>query len=125
MFLRPHAQYSKLPSGVICDQFRCKGRIRIARRAFGGVMGARAIRAPCHAGLIDAYSAGSPAILSRKTLMPKITIIEAGLISREVRARHGSFPQMFERMIRAADASASFATVRLADGEGLPDPVSM
>ena len=57
--------------------------------------------------------------------MPKITIIEAGLISREVRARHGSFPQMFERMIRAADASASFATVRLADGEGLPDPVSM
>jgi GMP synthase-like glutamine amidotransferase len=57
--------------------------------------------------------------------MPKITIVETGLISPEPRARHGSFPQMFERMIRAADASASLATVRLADGEGLPDPATL
>lgn len=57
--------------------------------------------------------------------MPKITILETGLVSPEVRARHGSFPQMFERMIGAADASASFATVRLADGEGLPDPAGL
>jgi len=57
--------------------------------------------------------------------MPKIAIVEAGLVSREVRAQHGSFPQMFERMIRAADASASFATIRLADGEGLPDPAGL
>ena len=57
--------------------------------------------------------------------MPKITIVETGLVSPERRTRHGSFPQMFERMIRAADASASFATIRLADGEGLPDPAGL
>lgn len=57
--------------------------------------------------------------------MPKITIVETGLVSPERRVQHGSFPQMFERMISEADASASFATVRLADGEGLPDPAGL
>ena len=57
--------------------------------------------------------------------MPKITIIETGVISPEPRAQHGSFPQMFERLIGAADASASFATVRLMDGEALPDPENL
>jgi len=57
--------------------------------------------------------------------MPKITILETGLVSPAQRARHGSFPQMFERMIAAADAAASFATVRLADGEALPDPARL
>jgi len=55
-------------------------------------------------------------------MMPKITIIETGVVSPEPRARHGSFPQMFERLLGKADASASFATVRLTDGEALPDP---
>ena len=57
--------------------------------------------------------------------MPKITIIETGVISPANRARHGSFPQMFERLIGAADTSASFATVRLMDGEALPDPAGL
>jgi GMP synthase-like glutamine amidotransferase len=57
--------------------------------------------------------------------MPKITIVETGLVPPEQRAQHGSFPQMFERLIGAADASASFATVRLMDGEALPDPTSL
>jgi len=57
--------------------------------------------------------------------MSKITIVETGLVSPEHRARHGSFPQMFERMIGAADASASFATVRLVDGDALPDPAGL
>jgi GMP synthase-like glutamine amidotransferase len=57
--------------------------------------------------------------------MPKITIVETGLVPPEPRAQHGSFPQMFERLIGAADASARFATVRLADGEALPDPESL
>jgi GMP synthase-like glutamine amidotransferase len=57
--------------------------------------------------------------------MPKITIVETGLVSPDNRTRHGSFPQMFERLISAADAAASFATVRLADGEELPDPASL
>jgi GMP synthase-like glutamine amidotransferase len=57
--------------------------------------------------------------------MSKITIVETGLVSPEHRSRHGSFPQMFERMIGASDASASFATVRLADGDALPDPAGL
>ena len=57
--------------------------------------------------------------------MPKITIIETGIVSPANRARHGSFPQMFERLLGVADPSASFATVRLTDGEALPDPASL
>ena len=57
--------------------------------------------------------------------MPKITIIETGIISPANRARHGSFPQMFDRLLGEADPSASFTTVRLADGEALPDPANL
>ena len=57
--------------------------------------------------------------------MPKITIVETGLVSPEHRSRHGSFPQMFERMIGVADPSARFATVRLVDGDALPDPAGL
>jgi GMP synthase-like glutamine amidotransferase len=57
--------------------------------------------------------------------MPKVTIVETGRVSSALHARHGSFPQMFERMIAAADASTSFATVRLVDGEALPDPAGL
>ena len=57
--------------------------------------------------------------------MPKITIVEAGLVSPEHQTQHGSYPQMFERMIGEADASVSFSTVRLIDGEGLPDPAGL
>jgi GMP synthase-like glutamine amidotransferase len=57
--------------------------------------------------------------------MPKITIIETGVVSPANRALHGSFPQMFERLLGEADASASFATVRLMDGEALPDPARL
>src|SRR5260370_7021829 len=57
--------------------------------------------------------------------MRKLTIIETGGVSPPNRARHGSFPQMFERLLGEADPSASFATVRLADGEALPDPTTL
>jgi GMP synthase-like glutamine amidotransferase len=57
--------------------------------------------------------------------MPKITIIETGVVSPANRARHGSFPQMFEQLLGEADPSASFTTVRLADGEALPDPARL
>jgi GMP synthase-like glutamine amidotransferase len=53
--------------------------------------------------------------------MTHVTIIETGLVSPKNRERHGSFPQMFERMIGAADASVTFNTVSLPDGEPLPD----
>jgi GMP synthase-like glutamine amidotransferase len=54
--------------------------------------------------------------------MSRITIIETGLVSERTRARYGSFPQMFERMIRAADASIDFDTVSIINGEPFPDP---
>jgi GMP synthase-like glutamine amidotransferase len=57
--------------------------------------------------------------------MPKITIVETGVVSPQRRAMHGSFPQMFERLIGEADASANFETVRLVDGETLPDPAGL
>jgi GMP synthase-like glutamine amidotransferase len=57
--------------------------------------------------------------------MPRVTIIETGLVSQRNRERHGTYPQMFERMIAAAGASISFDVVRLAEGERLPDPCSL
>jgi GMP synthase-like glutamine amidotransferase len=54
--------------------------------------------------------------------MARITIIEAGHIPLKFREHHGSFPQMFKRMIRAEDASGTFDVVSIPDGEALPDP---
>ena len=53
--------------------------------------------------------------------MPHVTIIETGLVSPKNRERHGSYPQMFEQMIGAADASVTFNTVSIPAGEPLPD----
>jgi len=57
--------------------------------------------------------------------MPRITIIETGLVSEPTRARFGSFPQMFERMIRTADASIGVDTVSALNGKPLPDPTTL
>jgi GMP synthase-like glutamine amidotransferase len=53
--------------------------------------------------------------------MPRITIIETGLVSPKNRELHGSYPQMFEHMIDAADATVTFNTVSIPAGEPLPD----
>ncbi len=53
--------------------------------------------------------------------MPRVTIIETGIVSPKNRERHGSYPQMFARMIGAADASVTFDTVSIAAGASLPD----
>ncbi|HEY0849832.1 MAG TPA: type 1 glutamine amidotransferase, partial [Bradyrhizobium sp.] len=53
--------------------------------------------------------------------MPHVTIIETGLVSPRNRERHGSYPQMFEQMIGAADNSVTFDTVSIPVGEALPD----
>ena len=53
--------------------------------------------------------------------MPRITIIETGLVSPKNRELHGSYPQMFEQMIGAADATVTFNTVSIPAGEPLPD----
>jgi GMP synthase-like glutamine amidotransferase len=54
--------------------------------------------------------------------MPRVTIIETGGMSQEHRERHGSFPQMFQRMINAADPSVACETVSILAGEPLPEP---
>jgi GMP synthase-like glutamine amidotransferase len=53
--------------------------------------------------------------------MPRVTIIETGIVSPKNRERHGSYPQMFQRMIGAADASVTFDTIGIPAGEPLPD----
>lgn len=53
--------------------------------------------------------------------MPHVTIIETGLVGARNRGLHGSYPQMFERMIGAADPSVTFDTVSIPAGEKLPD----
>ena len=53
--------------------------------------------------------------------MPHVTIIETGIVSPKNRELHGSYPQMFERMIGAADTSVTFDTVSITSGEPLPD----
>ncbi|TPQ33195.1 glutamine amidotransferase [Bradyrhizobium guangdongense] len=54
--------------------------------------------------------------------MARITIIETGHVPKKYRERHGSFPDMFERMVRAADPAATFDVVSIPDGGALPDP---
>ncbi|WKA30919.1 type 1 glutamine amidotransferase [Bradyrhizobium roseum] len=53
--------------------------------------------------------------------MPRVTIIETGIVSPKNRERHGSYPQMFERMIAAADTSVTFDIVSISSGDPLPD----
>jgi GMP synthase-like glutamine amidotransferase len=57
--------------------------------------------------------------------MPHVTIIETGLVSAKNRERYGSYPQMFEQMIGAADNSVTFNTVSIAAGEPPPDADSL
>jgi GMP synthase-like glutamine amidotransferase len=57
--------------------------------------------------------------------MVRITIIETGIVSEPNRTRYGSFPQMFERLIGAEDASASFDVVSVISGDALPDPATL
>ncbi len=53
--------------------------------------------------------------------MARITIIETGRVHQKYRERHGSFPDMFTRMIRAADPSAVVGVVSIPNGDALPD----
>ncbi len=57
--------------------------------------------------------------------MSRITIIETGIVSEPNRARYGSYPQMFQHMIRAEDASIDLDVVSIIGGEPFPDPKSL
>ena len=47
----------------------------------------------------------------------KIGILETGEVHPDLKARHGDYPAMFERLLGAVDASLEFATVRVVAGE--------
>ena len=53
--------------------------------------------------------------------MPRVTIIETGLVGPRNREIHGTYPHMFQQMMRAADASVTFNTISIPAGEKLPD----
>jgi GMP synthase-like glutamine amidotransferase len=55
-------------------------------------------------------------------LMPRIAIIETGLVAPQHRERHGSYPQMFERMIRASHPAIAFDVISIPSGQACPDP---
>ena len=57
--------------------------------------------------------------------MPRITIIETGLVNAQIRAQHGTYPQMFARMIAAADPLVACDVVSIPAGEQLPDPAGL
>lgn len=54
--------------------------------------------------------------------MARITIIETGLVPQKHRERHGSFPDMFERMLRAEDPAVNVDIISIPNGDALPDP---
>jgi GMP synthase-like glutamine amidotransferase len=47
----------------------------------------------------------------------RIGILETGEVHPDLRARHGDYPAMFERLLSAADPSLAFVTVRVVAGE--------
>jgi GMP synthase-like glutamine amidotransferase len=47
----------------------------------------------------------------------KIGILETGEVHSDLKARHGDYPAMFERLLSAADPSLAFVTVRVVAGE--------
>ncbi len=54
--------------------------------------------------------------------MARITIIETGRVPTKYREHHGSFPDMFARMVHAADPAATIDVVSIPDGAALPEP---
>src|SRR3569623_3013111 len=54
--------------------------------------------------------------------MARITIIESGQVPQKYREQHGSFPDMFERMVRTEDPTATIDVVSIPNGDALPDP---
>ena len=57
--------------------------------------------------------------------MPRVMIIETGLVPPKQRERHGSFPLMFQRMIGASDASIGYDIVSVIERKLLPDPTTL
>ena len=47
----------------------------------------------------------------------KIGILETGEVHPDLKARHGDYPAMFERLLGAVDPALEFAIVRVVAGE--------
>ncbi len=54
--------------------------------------------------------------------MTRVTIIETGFVPPHLREGHGSYPEMFARLIGAADSSIEFDVVTVSEGAPLPKP---
>lgn len=55
----------------------------------------------------------------------KLTILQTGEVPPALRDRFGPYPPMFERMFAEAGFDLTFETVRVFDGEALPDPATL
>lgn len=71
------------------------------------------------------WSAATAAEEATDLSMRTVTIIETGLVAPQLRERHGTYPRMFERMMRQAGVEADFRTVCVSEGEALPDPARL
>lgn len=52
----------------------------------------------------------------------KLTLIQTGAVPEPLNARFDPYPDMFAQMFEAVGAGFTFETVRVAEGENLPDP---
>lgn len=55
----------------------------------------------------------------------KLTLIQTGDVPAPLSARFAPYPRMFEKMFEAAGAGFSYETIRVAEGEPLPDPAGL
>ncbi|MEO1015979.1 MAG: glutamine amidotransferase [Pseudomonadota bacterium] len=55
----------------------------------------------------------------------KLTIVETGLPPAPIRADWPRYPEMFARLLSAADGDLSFESVALSTGAALPDPAGL
>ena len=55
----------------------------------------------------------------------KLTLIETGLVPEPIRQDFPDYPEMFRRLLSAADPDMEFGTVSVIKGEALPDAASL
>ncbi|SJZ78845.1 type 1 glutamine amidotransferase [Consotaella salsifontis] len=54
--------------------------------------------------------------------MTRVTIVQTGSVKPDLEPRHGTYPQMFERMLRSVSPDVAIDVVSVIDGERLPEP---
>ncbi len=54
--------------------------------------------------------------------MTRVAVLETGPVIDTLKAKYGSYPDMFARLLKSADPDLDVSSVSLIDGEPLPDP---